>query len=138
MGERLVYVSGALIQNQERFLLAQRCPEDRFGGMWEFPGGSIEPKETAEACIVRELKEELDIESRVLERLAEFSDELPDLKIIVYLFLCGIVSGIPKCLECQNVGWYTIDEMLRLSLAPLDIKIQKWLTSQHRFSRVHL
>ena len=125
--QKLVVVSGALIRMGQKFLLAQRRHDVRFALLWEFPGGRIEAHETPEQCVVREMKEELGLLVKPLRLAGTFEDELPDLKIFVYLYECEITSGSPQCLECENWGWFSLSKIKDLSLAPLDQKIFTWL-----------
>ena len=125
--QKLVYVSGALIRMGQKFLLAQRRNDVRFPLLWEFPGGRIEAPETPKQCVIREMKEELGILVKPLRLLGTFEDELPDLKIYVYLYECEIYSGSPKSLECEDWGWVSLEKIEDLSLAPLDQKIFTWL-----------
>jgi len=64
-----VRVAAAVVWNGERILLTQRPPGGALGSMWEFPGGKLEPGESPEAAVVRELREELGVEARAIERL---------------------------------------------------------------------
>ena len=115
------------MEKNGRYLVAQRTENDRFGGLWEFPGGTLETGESLEACTKREMKEELGIEVKVGEKVAIFEDEVPDLKINVHLFRCHILNGSPLPLDCQAVRWVTLEELSLLPLAQVDQKILKWL-----------
>ncbi|GAF72242.1 unnamed protein product [marine sediment metagenome] len=120
-------VVGALIEDSGRYLVCQRLPDDRFGSMWEFPGGKVEKGEDKEGALKREIKEELGIEIRVDALAHTLEDEIPWMKIRVFLYRSSILSGQPQCLECQNFKWASIDELKKLNLAPADKKILIWL-----------
>ena len=120
-------VVAALIEKDGSVLLCQRNPEDHYGGLWEFPGGAGEKGETQGQAIEREMKEELDIDVRALEKVKTFFDEDPGLKITVFLYRCSILSGTPSAKECQAFGFFTFNQMKKLSLAPVDAKIAQYL-----------
>ena len=121
-------VVGALIKdNHNRILLCKRMDNDRFGSMWEFPGGKVEMHENKKEALKRELKEELGIEIKVGRLINRFEDEIPEMRIYVYLYDCSILNGVPQCIECQDVKWITINECKELNLAPADKKITGYL-----------
>ncbi len=120
-------VVGALIEKDGKYLVAQRKHDDTFGGLWEFPGGCIEEGETKEEALRREIKEELDLEIEAGSLFLTLTDEIPTLKINVYLFESRIIKGEPKTLECQDVRWASLDELKVLDLAPADKKALVWL-----------
>ena len=120
-------VVGALIEKDGRFLVARRKPDDTFGGLWEFPGGCVEHGEEKEKALEREIKEELGIEVKAGKLVYECDDEIPTLKILIYLYECKILSGLPRPIDCDAVAWATPDELKRMELAPADIKIKDWL-----------
>lgn len=127
MAKRIIDVCGALIEYGGKMLVAQRKYNDRFGGLWEFPGGKIEDGEAKEAAIRRELDEELGIDVEVGRLVLVTEDEIPEMKIIFHLFECSIKTGEPQAIDCQEVKWVTLEELEGLKLAPVDIKILKWL-----------
>lgn len=126
-------VCAAFIQQNGRFLVAQRRFDDRFGGLWEFPGGTREEGESREACLRREMKEELGIEVEVGRELSAFEDEIPALKICVHLFQCEVRQGSPKPLECQAIRWVALEGLSLLPLAQVDRKILRWLKASKKF-----
>lgn len=120
-------VCGALIEKKGRFLIAKRKQEDTFSGLWEFPGGSVEAGESKKACLKREIKEELGIDIKVGSLLYTFEDEIPGLKINVFLFGCRIKKGTPKPFDCQEIRWVGLSQLRRFRLAQADKKILNWL-----------
>jgi mutator protein MutT len=130
MAKRIIDVCGGLIEKDGKFLVAQRKYNDRFGGLWEFPGGKIEDGESKEAAIKRELDEELGIEVETGGTVLVVEDEIPDLKIVIYLIECSVKRGEPRPIDCQDVKWLTLDEIKMLKLAPADYKIVNWLENR--------
>lgn len=120
-------VVAALIEKEGKFLLCQRNETDRYGLLWEFPGGAVEAGETHPAAIEREIKEELDLEIEAKELLSEFFDEDESLKIRIFLFRCQIKSTEPKNLDCNDFGFYSLAQVAKLNLAPADKKIYSYL-----------
>ncbi|UCC94973.1 MAG: NUDIX domain-containing protein [Candidatus Omnitrophota bacterium] len=122
-------VVAALIERKGEFLLCQRRETDKFGGFWEFPGGSIEESETCESAIQREIKEEVNLDIAVDRKLAEFYDESENQKIKVFLFRCSIKGGLALAKECKDCGFFSLREIPNLHLAPVDKKIFSFLKS---------
>jgi mutator protein MutT len=123
-------VCGALIERDGEFIIARRKPDDTFGGLWEFPGGSIEPGEDREECLKREIKEELGVDIEVGRLIYTFADEIPSLKINVFLFECKIKKGIPRPIDCQEVRWADLVRLKRLKLAQADKKVLNWIINR--------
>ncbi len=131
MKKKIIFdVVGALIKRKEKILVCQRNDLDLFGSLWEFPGGKVEKQEDKKAAIKREIKEELGINIKVGKLINTFEDENSMMKITVYLYLCYITRGSPRCIECQNLRWATIDAIGRLALAPADRKIHTYLSEK--------
>lgn len=104
-----IEVSAGLVFNDGRLLITQRKPDAHLGGLWEFPGGKREPGETFEACLVRELQEELAITVEVGELIEEISHDYPDKLVLLRIFRCRLVSGEPLAIGCHALAWVTRD-----------------------------
>jgi len=113
-------VTAALIFRDGRLLITQRRPGDHLGGLWEFPGGKIEPGETPEACLRRELQEELGIEVAVGDRFAEITHDYPERRVDLQFFRCTITHGEPAHLQCADLAWVTRDELDRYKFPAAD------------------
>ncbi len=116
-----ITVTAAIIRKDGRLLIAQRPPGGRHPGEWEFPGGKLEPGETAEECVKRELLEELGIEVRAGARLATVAHSYPDLNIKLVALECVIVGGSPADIECSAHRWVLPDELEAFELLPPDL-----------------
>ena len=94
-------------------------------GLWEFPGGKIEPGENAETALVRELDEELGISVRpeALQPFTFASEQLGHRDLVLLLFLCREWEGIPRPLIASDLRWCTSAELRRLEMPPADIPL---------------
>ena len=101
----VIEVSAALLFRNGKMLITQRCQEAHLGGLWEFPGGKREPGETFEQCLVRELREELGIETTVQSLFEEITHDYPDRRVHLKFFLCRLLAGEPQALDCAGVKW---------------------------------
>jgi 8-oxo-dGTP diphosphatase len=102
----------AVIWNdQKQILIDRRLPGGTMGGLWEFPGGKIEPGETVSECIKREIKEELGIEIKVGEHLISIDHTYTHLRVTLTVHHCHHLEGVPQPLECDEVRWVSLDEL---------------------------
>ena len=118
----LLVVAGALIDAHGRVLLQQRAAGRDMAGLWEFPGGKVEPDERPEAALVRELKEELGIEigEDRLEAAAFASAPLGERHLVLLLYLCRVWSGEPRALDASALKWLRPHEMSPAEMPPAD------------------
>ncbi|SFJ60041.1 8-oxo-dGTP diphosphatase MutT [Celeribacter neptunius] len=123
---KIVLVSAvALIDVEGRVLLAQRPEGKSMAGLWEFPGGKVEPGETPEAALVRELHEELGIETwnSCLAPLTFASHSYDDFHLMMPLFACRKWNGIPSPREGQVLKWAKASELRDYPMPPADIPL---------------
>ncbi len=106
-----IEVAAALVFDSDRLLIAQRPPGVHLEGLWEFPGGKREPGETYEACLLREIREELGCEVLVGPMLHEAEHAYPEKCVRIRFFQCQLVSGIPEPLECAALRWVSPDSL---------------------------
>lgn len=130
MKKKQLDVVAALIKKGGKILLCQRKVNDHYGGLWEFPGGCVEEKESREEAIEREIKEEAGLKVKAKRFLQEFYDEDPDLIINVYLFECVMAAGKALPLECKDLGFFSFKEAGKLNLAPVDRKVFNYLAKK--------
>lgn len=116
-------VVAALIWDGDRFLACQRPAHKARGLLWEFVGGKVEPGETHAQALIRECREELDIQVRVGELFMELIHEYPDLTVRLSLYHAEIEDGIPKKLEHHDLRWLLPSEIDRYSFCPADVEI---------------
>jgi 8-oxo-dGTP diphosphatase len=115
----------ALIDADGRVLLAQRPVGKSMAGLWEFPGGKIEPGETPELALMRELQEELGIETwaSCLAPLTFASHAYPDFHLLMPLFACRRWSGVPQPREGQALAWVRARDLADYPMPPADIPL---------------
>ena len=100
-----IEVSAALIFRDGKILITQRHAKSHLGGLWEFPGGKRESDETFEQCLVREIREELGIEVEIGELFEEISHTYPEKTVRLKFFICKLVSGKLRPLDCAAFKW---------------------------------
>jgi 8-oxo-dGTP diphosphatase len=118
----LLVVAGALVDAAGRVLLQQRAPGRQMAGLWEFPGGKVEPGERPEAALVRELKEELgiDVDAASLVPAAFASAPLGERHLVLLLYLCRGWRGEPRALDANALKWLRPNEMVPAEMPPAD------------------
>ncbi len=118
----LLVAACALLDADGRVLVAERPAGKSMAGLWEFPGGKIEPGETPEAALARELAEELDVraEAGTFAPLAFASHAYPDFHLLMPLFLCRDWTGAPRPREGQRIAFVGRAELARLAMPPAD------------------
>lgn len=125
----LLVVAAALFDPQGRILLAQRPEGKQLAGLWEFPGGKLEPGETPEAALVRELAEELSIavNESSLEPLTFASFTYTDFHLLMPLYGCRSWSGSIRPREGQATAWVEKARLRDYPAPPADIPLFDWL-----------
>lgn len=119
----VVGVVAAIIENEEKeILIAKRKQGKSMGGFWEFPGGKIEPSEEPEESLVRELKEEMDIEIEVGEYFGENIHQYERMKVRLIAFKCKIVNGHIELKDHDEYAWVKAEELGGFVFAEADIK----------------
>jgi len=118
-----IEVAAGVMFREGRLLITQRHESDHLGGLWEFPGGKIEPGETFEECLRRELMEELGVNVTVEELVESTSHEYLERKVQIRFFQCKITSGNPKPLDCQNLKWVDAVELGKYKFPPADVQL---------------
>jgi 8-oxo-dGTP diphosphatase len=123
---KVVLVSAvALIDADGRVLLAQRPPGKSLAGLWEFPGGKVEPNETPEAALIRELQEELGIDTwaSCLAPLTFASHSYDDFHLLMPLFACRRWQGVAEPKEGQALKWVRAADLHTYPMPPADLPL---------------
>lgn len=121
-----IKVVAAIIQKENKILATKRGYGE-FINMWEFPGGKIEPGETKEEALIREIKEELNIEINVDKFAINIEYQYPNFYLFMSCFMCSIKEGSIELLEHNDGKWITKEELNTLNWLPADIDAVNYL-----------
>ena len=127
-------VIAAVVSRGDNLLVCQRPFEKRYGGLWEFPGGKVESGETLEACLARELHEEMGITVEVGEFFVKVQHAYTHFKITLFAFECVLAptSADPTCHECADFRWVTEERLAEFAFSKADRKIIEELNERPR------
>ncbi len=117
-----IVVLAAVIERDGRFLVTRRLDRTHLAGYWEFPGGKCEPGETHEACLERELREELGVSARVGDEIITTSHAYPDRQVRLHFRRCEI-DDEPGALLGQDMRWVSKEEMKALPFPEADTEL---------------
>jgi 8-oxo-dGTP diphosphatase len=129
-GRRLLLVAAcALVDADGRVLIAQRPQGKQLAGLWEFPGGKVEKGETPEECLIRELREEIGVETQAacLAPLTFASHSYDDFHLLMPLYVCRRFSGTPRPIEAQGLKWVRPRQMRDYPMPPADAPLIPFL-----------
>ena len=119
---KTIQVAAAIMIHDSRIFATQRgCGEFKDG--WEFPGGKLEPGETPQQALVREIKEELDTDIQVGRLLETVEYDYPNFHLTMHCFLCTIRSGELVLKEHEAAKWLTRAELDSVDWLPADVKV---------------
>lgn len=114
----------AVITNLQGQILIDRRPiGGLLGGFWEFPGGKIEPDETVQECIKREILEELGIEIEVGKCIINVAHTYANFRVTLMVYACRHLGGEPKPIECEEVRWVDLEELDQFCFPEANTKI---------------
>ena len=124
---QVIKVTGAIIYEKNKFLICRRGPNEKAAGLWEFPGGKLEINESLEDCILRELKEELDIDAELHSLYDNYSFEAKDVKYDLYFFRIKGFSGSLSRTVHDEIRWVELKDLHNFSFLPGDAPVIKKL-----------
>jgi 8-oxo-dGTP diphosphatase len=118
----MTVVAAALVDAEGRVLLQQRAPGRQMAGLWEFPGGKVEPGEKPEEALIRELREELGIETDTacLAPATFASAAVGERHMLLLLYICRKWRGTPEALDADALTWVRPPQMFGLPMPPAD------------------
>ena len=120
---KFIKVTCAIIRHHQKILVTQRGPGMKMAGKWEFPGGKVEEGESEEACLEREISEELNIRIRVTQKLTPYIHHYPDFSIELIPFITEYVSGELTLREHAKFLWLLPEELKKLDWAEADVMV---------------
>ena len=121
-------VVAAVIEDHGSFLVTQRPEGTHLAGLWEFPGGKLEPAETHVQGLKRELREELDVDVDVGELLFHTAHDYADRSVALYFYRC-VLAGAPKALLGQQMRWVPRHDLSTLAFPPADEELIRRLVT---------
>ena len=119
----MIHVSCAIIVRKNKILVTQRDIKSGHPLKWEFPGGKQEQNETIEECLLREIKEELDVELKIKKKLSSVIHNYEFGKIKLIPFICIIINGTIELREHHDLQWITFEDYTNLDFTPADLKL---------------
>ncbi|ESQ85958.1 NTP pyrophosphohydrolase [Asticcacaulis sp. AC466] len=125
----VLVVAAALVDSDGRVLIAQRPDGKQLAGLWEFPGGKVEPGETPENALIRELEEELGIvvKTACLAPFVFASHTYDDFHLLMPLYLIRRWEGEPEAKEHKAIKWVRPNDMRAYPMPPADDPLVAWL-----------
>lgn len=127
-----VDVAAGIVIRGGRILVTRRPADSHLGGLWEFPGGKIEPGETAEQALGRELAEELGVEARVGALWGILSHRYPEREVRLHFLFADIATGEPRAVASEEFRWATPPELAELPFPGADRPVVAALLRCHR------
>ncbi len=125
--------AGALVDGHGRVLIAQRHAQAHQGGLWEFPGGKLEPGEDGETALRRELREELGVKIRTQRPLIRIEHAYPDRRVVLHVFLVNAWEGEPRGREGQPLAWVMPAELGAYPMPAADVPVVTALGLPERY-----
>lgn len=119
----VIEVAAGLVFRAGQLLIAQRPAGAHLAGLWEFPGGKREPEESFEACLRRELREELGVEVAVGELVEAIEHSYPGRIVRLRFFRCRLIGGEPRPLGCAAIAWVTPGELAGYDFPAADARL---------------
>jgi len=116
-------VCAIIVRENGAVLVCQRALGSHLGGLWEFPGGKVEPGESPEAALIREMREELALEVRCERALSPVDWDYGRGAMRLLPYLCRITAGEPQALEHAALRWCSCEEFSALEWAPADVPV---------------
>ena len=118
-------VTAGVIERGGLVLIARRPANGLLGGLWEFPGGTLEPGEDLPACLKRELREELGVEVEIGGEFGVYQHAYTHLRVTLHAFLCRLAGGEPRALEASDLRWVSPGELAGFPMGKIDRQIAK-------------
>lgn len=129
----VIDVAAGLVFEGGRLLITQRPPGGHLAGLWEFPGGKLEPGETWEAALVRELQEELGVRVVVGREFCRVQHAYPHREVRLRFYVCRIDSGTPSPIGCSALAWVAPDGLAGYEFPEADRQLLEQLPSAPEF-----
>ena len=119
---KVIEVVAAVIKKEDKIFITRRSYGE-FTDMWEFPGGKIELGETREEALIREIKEELELDINNLEYLTTVEYDYPKFHLTMHCFICEICGGKLNLNAHNDAKWVSLDELSKQTWVPADVEV---------------
>ena len=126
-----VSVVAAIIRRDDRILITRRLNDVHLAGLWEFPGGKVEPGESLEVALQREILEELGIKIRVNDEFFRIDHDYPTKSVRLHFFNCTVLEGEAQCREVADLRWVTPEDLTNYEFPPADAQLLAKLRAVH-------
>ena len=113
----------AAILRKDNTIFATEKGYGEFKGYWEFPGGKVEPGESLEEALRREIREELQVEIHIEEKFTELDYDYPKFHLTMHCYFCSVLSGKITLVEATDARWLTKEELNTVNWLPADISL---------------
>lgn len=130
---KAIDVAAALIFRGGKLLITQRRLNDHLGGLWEFPGGKLEPDETFQDGLRREIHEELGIEISVGDEIEDITHSYPEKTVRLKFFRCTLVNGEARPIACHDLAWITREQLGSYNFPAADARLLLILEERPEF-----
>lgn len=118
-----VDVVAAIIRRDQKILITQRRGDVHLAGLWEFPGGKVEPGESRKAALQREIREELGVEITVDREFFTVDHDYPSKSVRLFFFDCSIMRGEPQALDVADMRWVKPSELKDFEFPAADVEL---------------
>jgi A/G-specific adenine glycosylase len=132
-----IEVSAGVILRSNKVFIQQRLRGGLMGGLWEFPGGKREAGETLEACLQREIREELSVDIRIEEKVMTIRHAYTRFRVTLHVYLCKLVSGRIRAVECEQWQWVAVPRLGEFAYPAANLKIVEYLQTRHAGPQVN-
>lgn len=130
----MIDVTAAILEEENKIMIARRAKGKHLAGFWEFPGGKVEKDESLETCLIREMKEEFGVDITIDSYIGESVFKYPERTIRLRAFTCEIINGKMKLNDHDKIEWIKLEEITNYKLAPADLPLIK-LYDKARYNR---
>ena len=125
----MIVVAAGIVQRDGKIMVCQRKAGKANGLKWEFPGGKLEPGESPEAALERELREELGIQTRT-GRIYDAKHRVESgRELLILFYFSEILSGEPQLIDCADIAWAVSSTLPQFDLAPADAEVARKLAN---------
>jgi len=124
---KFIDVAAGLVFRDGKLLITQRKPDSHLGGLWEFPGGKLEPGESFEDALIRELDEELGIEVEVGDLIEDITHDYPEKSVRLRFFKCRWLKHEPYPHDVHALAWITRDQLGNYPFPAADTRLLQQL-----------